>query len=279
MKKFLMMAAVVAMTAITVNAQRILVVDNEGHGIPLVSVLAEGGTLIGTTDLDGVLPDVKGANRVTVTHVAYKPKQVGVTSQTDGRIVLEDLDYSLSEVVVKPKPYIYVETYYRVYVYRNDSLGYFHCGIMPNVYAPKLKKLEHGSYDQNSLDFAASMGVAISWGARAMRYAGLVHFSGVPEKESLKMRYFVTTDDSRPDLWVFSNPEGRVGQLVRMGGQVRTTLDAGKIQMYANKVKGETKQLTNREEKEYEYQYTCIGRVAEEGVESSITDFIMETDH
>lgn len=40
-------------------AQKIEVVDADGHGIPLVSVLTEDGTLIGTTDLSGALSDVK----------------------------------------------------------------------------------------------------------------------------------------------------------------------------------------------------------------------------
>ena len=53
-------------------------VDNDGNAIPLVSVLTEDGTYIGTTGMDGVLADVKGAKKVAVTHVAYKPQLVTV---------------------------------------------------------------------------------------------------------------------------------------------------------------------------------------------------------
>lgn len=53
----------------------------------------------------------------------------------EGRITIEDVGYDLAEIVVKPKPYIFVEVFYRVYVYRDDSPCYFLSGIMPNAYA------------------------------------------------------------------------------------------------------------------------------------------------
>ena len=136
------MAAVALMTAFNVHAQRIQVVDNDGNGIPLVSVLTEDGTYIGTTGLDGVLADVKGAAKVAVTHVAYKPQLITVASLQGGLITMEDIGYDLEEIVVKPKPLIYVEVLYRVYVYRNDSLCYFLSGIMPNAYDIQKKKIE-----------------------------------------------------------------------------------------------------------------------------------------
>ena len=95
----------------------------------------------------------------------------------------------------------------------------------------------------------------------------------------MKKQYYVTTDDSNPDHWVFRNPEGRVGQLVRNGDQLRTTLDAGKIQMYANKVKGESSKLKKREDIGYNYQYTLIGNYKDDVKDADFTDFIMEIDH
>ena len=37
--------------------------------------IAEDGKFIGTTDLNGVLNDVKGSEVVSITHVAYQPKK------------------------------------------------------------------------------------------------------------------------------------------------------------------------------------------------------------
>ena len=101
------------MTTICAQAQKIEVVDADGQGIPLVSVLTENGVLIGTTNLDGVLIDVKGNAKVALSHVAYKSQLVSVASlpSSEGsegsrRVTMEDLDYGLQEIVVKPKPYI-----------------------------------------------------------------------------------------------------------------------------------------------------------------------------
>ena len=130
MKRILWMAAVAMMAVLGAQAQKIEVVDAEGHGIPLVSVLTEDGNLIGTTDLNGVINDVKGAAKVAVTHVAFHPQLVSIASLNNGRITMEALDYELQEIVVKPKPYIYVETYYRAYAFINDSLRFYQAGIL-----------------------------------------------------------------------------------------------------------------------------------------------------
>lgn len=267
------------MAAITTNAQRIQVVDNDGQGIPLVSVLTEEGNLIGTTDLSGVLADVKGAAKVAVTHVAYKPQLVSVASLQDGRITMEDIGYDLAEIVVKPKPYIYVEVFYRVYVYRDDSLCYFLSGIMPNAYDIEKKKIEHGSYNQAHAEHCNKMGAASTWFVRAEHYsAGIANTRDLQSmEENMKDKYFVTATVDGSAHTTYSNPEGIVGQLVRTSGQMRMTLDAGKMQMYANKAKGQTKLLNKREEKEYEYQFTMIFDDDTEG--HAIENYMMDLNH
>ena len=279
MKKTLLMAAVAMMTALNVCAQRIQVVDNEGQGIPLVSVLTEDGNLIGTTGLDGVLADIKGAAKVAVTHVAYKPQLVTVGSLQGGRITLEDIGYDLEEIVVKPKPLIYVEVLYRVYVYRNDSLCYFLSGIMPNAYNIQKKKMEHGSYYQAKSEFCEKMGAAVTWAVRAEHYnAGIAISRSIQNMEkSMKEKYFATATMDDSTHTTYSNPEGVVGQLVRTSGQARMTLDAGKMQMYANKAKGETKMLKKREDKGYEYQFTTIYDDDTEG--HAIENYMMDLNH
>ena len=142
MKKTLLIAVAAIMMSISINAQKIQVVDNNGHGIPFVHILTEDGNIIGTTNIDGELDDVKGAEKVLATHVAYKPQAVSVASLNNGRIILEDVGYDIEEIVVKPKPYIYVETYYRVYAFINDSLRFYQAGIFPNAIDLKNKKKE-----------------------------------------------------------------------------------------------------------------------------------------
>ena len=203
---------------------------------------------------------------------------------------MEDVGYDLAEIVVKPKPYIYVEVFYRVYVYRNDSLCYFLSGIMPNAYDIQKKKMEHGSYYHAVADHCNKMGAGSTWFVRAQRYgAGKGNTKGLPEMEKqLKEKYFVTATVDRsaegrsqgenPNHTTYLNPEGVVGQLVRTGGQLRFTADGGNAQMYANKVKGQTNVLKLRQKKGYEYQFTLILNDDQEGGHAA-EDFLMELNH
>jgi hypothetical protein len=115
MKKFLLMMAVAMMTALSAQAQKIKVVDGDNNAVSYASVLSPTGEYIGITNLDGELADLKGAKTVTVTHVAFKSKEVKVGG-TDQVITLEDADFDLGEISVAPKPLVYVQTYYRMYL-------------------------------------------------------------------------------------------------------------------------------------------------------------------
>ena len=96
MKKILVIVAVAIMTAMSVQAQKIQTVDKDGQPIPYASIFTEAGDIIGTTGLDGILNDVKGAEVVSITHVAYKSKKVKVGQ--GGRVTLEDADFDLPGV-------------------------------------------------------------------------------------------------------------------------------------------------------------------------------------
>jgi hypothetical protein len=280
MKKILMMVAAAMMAVMNVSAQRLQVVDSDGQGIPLVSILTEDGNYIGKTDLDGVIADVKGAAKVALTHVAYKPQLVTVASLPNGRVVMEDLNFGIAEIVITPKPFIYVEDFYRVYVYRNDSLCFFRSGIMPNAYDPKKKKLEQGSYYQAYVEHCQKMGPAATWFVRSKDLgAGKVAIGSLQKiEEQMKDKYYVKTAEKGANHKTYSNQKGTVGQLVSTGNQIRMTLDAGKMQMHANQVKGEKKLLEKRKEMDYDYQYTRIYADNEEK-DYDITSFIMESDH
>ncbi len=282
MKKIVLIVAATLMAVMSAQAQKIQVVDTDGYGIPLVSVLNEEGNMIGTTDLNGVLDDVKGTKKVMVTHVAYKPQVVTVASLTDGRITMEDLNYTLQEIVVTPNPLLYVETYYRVYAFINDSLRFYQAGIMPNGYDMQKKKVEMGSHTNCCGDFCPAFGANVTWGARVMSLdAGKVH-----ESSAKLMRnggegskaYFTTLKDEGNGRLRIENPEGLLGYIVKEGNLTHTTIDAGKAQMYRNKRLGENVVLKKREEKDYAYQYTDVFKMDENG-NSSIEDFVMDTNH
>ena len=268
--------------AMGAEAQRIEVVDSDGNGIHLVTVLTEDGNMIGTTSLEGVIADVKGAEKVVLTHVAFKSKLVDVSSLQDGKVTMEDLDYNLAEIVVKPKPLIYVETYYRGYAFANDSLRYYLAGIMPNAYDIEKKKVKSGRYMESHGEFSLSTGIAITWGARAQEFkAGKIHKSAaidILKGGKSCEKYFVTLTDEGGGRQRVSNPEGVVGFIETEGNEVHTALDAGKMQMYRNKALGQDKLLKAREEREYDYEFNEIFTLDEDG-NSTVADLMMSSDH
>ena len=264
------------------KAQKLEVVDSDGNGIHLVTVLIEDGNMIGTTDLGGTILDVKGAKKVVLTHVAYKPQLVDVASLKDGRVTMEDINYSLAEVVVKPKPYVYVETYYRAYAYINDSLRYYSAGILPNAYDTQKKKVKTGSYYNSQGEFSLNFNVLTTWGARVQHFhAGRIYNSGAQSLQQggkYSEKYFTTlTDEGKGRLRV-SNPEGTVGYIERENGQTLMTLDGAKMQMYRNKALGQKNKLKLREKLDYEYKFTEVFNNDEEG-KSSISDLVMYSNH
>ena len=282
MKKCIGFLTTLLLMTLSVKAQEITVVDSDGNGIHLATVLDEDGNMIGTTNLEGVILDVKGAKKIVLTHVAYKSKQVDVASLQNGQVVMEDLDYNLAEIVVKPKPLIYVETFYRVYAFANDSLRYYLAGIMPNSYDVEKKKVKAGSYMESFGEFALSKGAAITWGARAQRFnAGRIHKSGAIDiLKGGKSRdyYFVTVSDEGKGRQRVSNPEGTVGFIETEGNEVHMALDAGKMQMYRNKKLGEDLVLKGREKTEYEYEFNEVFNLDEEG-NATTADMVMSSDH
>jgi hypothetical protein len=282
MKKYVVFLTTLLLITLSAKAQKITVVDTDGNGIHLVTVLAEDGTMIGATDLNGTLLDVKGAKKVVLTHIAYKSKLVDVASLQNGQVTMEDLDYNLAEIVVMPKPLIYVETYYRVYAFANDSLRYYLAGIMPNSYDLEKKKVKAGSYMESYGEFSISRGAAITWGARAQEFkAGKIHKSGaidILKGGQSRDYYFVTLADEGKGRQRVSNPEGTVGFIETEENEVHMTLDAGKMQMYRNKVLGQDVILKGREKTEYDYEFNEVFNIDEEG-NATIADMVMSSDH
>jgi hypothetical protein len=295
MKKGLLLCAVALMTAMSLQAQKIQIVDNDGNGIPLVSVLTEDGTYIGTTDLNGVLADVKGAAKVTVTHVAYKPQLVTVTElpshegQGQGtvrRITMEDIDYGLGEVVVMPRPYLYVEYYFRAFSYIDDSLRVYTAGILPVSYDIQNN---YKSKVRGSWAFGGAANKALTWNTQNLHYYAEegVKSGTSPVETALRKdkryeeKYKTSVEPDGENRWLVKNPEGVMGQILHDDGLSIATLDAGRMQIYAGKVSGNknnVKMAQRRENLNYTYQYTEVFKLDEDGAVQR-DGFVMEQDH
>ena len=96
-KQFLSLAVAAIMVAMSATAQRIRTIDKDGQPVPYVSVMTTDARYIGVTDIDGYLADVKGADTISVSHVAYKSKLYKVNGKS-GSITLEDADFVLLRI-------------------------------------------------------------------------------------------------------------------------------------------------------------------------------------
>ena len=277
MKKILLMVAVAMMTAISAQAQKIQVVDDDGNAIPLVSVMTEGGVLIGTTDFNGVLADVKGAAKVAVTHVAYKPQLVTVANlpshQVEGqglgsvrRITMEDIDYGVNEVVVKPKPYLYVEYYYRAFSYIGDSLRVYTAGILPVAHEIQDK---YNGKTQGYWAFGGAANKALTWNTQSMEdnVQGWAEVAVWPAERWLPnhKKYQTSIEPKDENHFVIKNPEEVVGHIVYSDGLSYTTLDVDRMRIYGERTNGKEKMAKIMENKDYTYRYTEVFRLDEDG--------------
>ena len=280
--KRILTSLVLLLVATASQAQRIAVVDSNGNGIHLVTVLTEDGNMIGITNLEGMTPDLGGAVRIVLTHVAFKPQLVEVAKVRGGKVMMEDADYDLPEVQVVPKPYAYVETYYRAYGFIGDSLRYFTAGIMPNAYDMKTKKLLTGSYSRCRMEAYLTEGISITWGLRAKELnAGMIHKSGASRLQpggDAAEKYFTKLTDEGGGKQRVSNPEGTAGYIYTDKEQTMLSVDAAKLQIYRDKVTGHKWIMKLREKKELYYQYIEVFNHDAEG-NSDITDLVMYSNH
>lgn len=134
MKKILLFLVIMMGFAIEVSAQSITVIDTDGVPVAYATATTEQGTLIGVTDVNGLLQDTKGNNVLCFSHVAYKPITVNVTDLTNGVVTMEETSYSLPDVAVRPKELLYMQTYYRITYIDDEGPLYYRAGVIDNTY-------------------------------------------------------------------------------------------------------------------------------------------------
>lgn len=132
-KRFLIIGLLLILSVISLKAQRVQVLDNDGIPVPFVTATTPVGKYIGSTDIDGWL-DVNGHTTIHLSQVAYKPLTITVADIPEGKIVLDDANYDLPEVVVKPKELLYVQTYFRTIYIDDEGPIYFRSGVNDNAY-------------------------------------------------------------------------------------------------------------------------------------------------
>ena len=135
---FLLLTLVVATVA---HAQRIQVVDTDGLPIAAVCVTNEKGALVGTTDGEGWLNDAKGIKHLYFSHVAFRDMDVNIDTIPSMSVVMQDENFQLGELEVKPKELLYVQTYFRCVYVCDEGPIYFRAGVVDNTYEIAKKKI------------------------------------------------------------------------------------------------------------------------------------------
>lgn len=134
----LLLSLVVATVA---HAQRIQVVDTDGLPIAAVCVTNERGALVGTTDGEGWLNDAKRIKHLYFSHVAFRDMDVNIDTIPSMSVVMQDENFQLSELEVKPKELLYVQTYFRCVYVCDEGPIYFRAGVVDNTYEIAKKKI------------------------------------------------------------------------------------------------------------------------------------------
>ena len=281
MKRLFVLAIAAIMAAMGVNAQKIQVVDKDGQPVPYASVIGEEGNIIGTTDLNGVLDDVKGAEVVSVTHVAYKTKKAKVGQ--GGRVTLDDADFDLPEITVTQKPLVYVQTYYRI-LYMDDDpktpICYYRSGVLNNSYDRKTMKT---SIDENHLS-ASNIGIFKTMlntvlGSYIKRLTGL-KTSTVEErmKKNYKETGLAFTPDG-PGKQLITDNYGTVGIVTDNQDERRYSFETHKLRNHLIQATGSDKKKAKAEKRDEQKknrkdQDFIVYRIDEQG-NYSPEDFVM----
>ena len=250
MKKYLLMAAVAMMTTMSVNAQKIEIVDMDGNAVPYASVMTADAALIGVTGMDGVIADIGGAKTVVISHVAYQPKTVAVGA--DGlRVTLEDADFNLPEITVTKKDYTYLQMYYRVVIINKDGVLYYRAGIMDNFLNERNGKQE-SSKQHITMAKSGTMKVAFNLllgdkiDAKAQIHPEPLEQS-MPEKFKSQGLRFVDAGSGKKSI---VDNYGTLGSVIDRDGQRRFTIDAYQSALHRLEAEGKTKKLEKRLERD-----------------------------
>ena len=131
--------------SLNVSGQAVLLDKTTGQRISYTQILNSKGAVIGTTDIDGKLPQDLNDEVVTIQHIAYKPKSVKSSLfKEDIPIYLTPIEYQLNAVTVtaKNREYIHLKAYFRSYQLNDSCMKYFRDGYLDFFIDTKHKDAE-----------------------------------------------------------------------------------------------------------------------------------------
>lgn len=251
MKKFLLIIAVATAAAIHVKAQRLKVVDSDGNVVSYASVLNPEGDYIGITNLDGILDDVAGARDVTITHVAFKTKRVRLNGE-DAVVALEDADFNMPEISVTPKPYIYVQTFYRMYYYSSkDGIMYYRAGLTDNTYEVAKKKMTNSTVHTAKAKYGVLKTILGMLGSKLDRQSNVSPKTFETRLKQWAQPMAITFTNTGPGRQRISDSKGTIGSVTDdvADHQRRYAYNSSIAALHRMEAQGRSKDLEKRQKR------------------------------
>lgn len=131
--------------SINVSGQAVLLDKTTGQRISYAQILNNKGAVVGTTDIEGNLPQHLNDETVTIQHIAYTPQSIKTSLfKKDAPIYLTPIEYQLTAATVtaKNREYIHLKTYFRSYQLNDSCMKYFRDGYLDFFIDTKHKDAE-----------------------------------------------------------------------------------------------------------------------------------------
>ena len=263
MKKILLVCVVAVMNVVSVRAQRLQVTDSEGNAVAYASVLNSKAEYIGITDLNGILADVKGATDVVISHVAFKTKNVTL-DEKDTVVTLEDADFDMPEITIQPKPLIYVQTFYRMFLYSSEhGIAYYRAGLTDNTYDPVRKTVKGKTEVATKAKYAILKTIFGMMGGAMNLYSQISPMSFEERMEKRGKDVQLKFTGNGPTGQLITDCKGIIGSVTDdMADHLRRfSYDSHKLRLHKLEVKGKDKarkkiekydgKLKNKEDSNY----------------------------
>ena len=201
------------LTTLSLHAQRVQVLDKGGMPIPFVTATTPEGKYIASTDADGWFENLSGNKTIHLSQVAYKPLTINVSDINDNKIILDDANYDLPEVVVKPKELLYCQTYFRTVYIDDDGPIYFRGGVVDNSYNIAKKKVEAKSRHLSKAQSAFWRALYSSTSGRYDNYTRLPEESSYNKLCRLQQQGIITLTDAGDGRQIIADSISQLGYI------------------------------------------------------------------
>lgn len=249
------MALAAILTTINAQAQKLIVLDNDGNTIPYATIMTPEAEMIGTTNLEGVF-ETNGRKELVITHVAFKAKRVKM-GDADATITLEDADFDMPEITISPKPYIYVQTFYRMYYYSSDDgIIYYRAGLTDNVYDLAKKTVSSKTEHMAKAKYGILKTILGMFGSRIDRQG---HISARKVEDRMKdwgKAVQLKITETAPGKKLITDCKGTIGTITddMSNHQRHFAYDSHQIFLHKLEAEGNTKKLEKRKKRDEEKQ-------------------------